>query len=116
MYIYIEYTIIILQIKIHIIDNKATPSAYALTVLEFKNLNAKELAFVYFTTDHRSPFAVYDWDQRTIEVKNSIFGENSKYKPDQKVLAACKKYDMLIFFPVLIYFPTISLRTAKCAA
>ena len=81
---------------IHIIDNKATPSAYALTVLEFKNLNAKELAFVYFTTDHRSPFAVYDWDQRTIEVKNSIFGENSKYKPDQKVLAACKKYDTLI--------------------
>ena len=80
---------------IHIIDNKATPSAYALTVLEFKNLNAKELAFVYFTTDHRSPFAVYDWDQRTIEVKNSIFGENSKYKPDQKVLAACKNMILL---------------------
>ena len=29
---------------IHIIDNKAMPSAYALTVIEFKDLSEKELA------------------------------------------------------------------------
>tara|TARA_R100000541_G_scaffold57056_1_gene66883 strand:+ start:1583 stop:2104 length:522 start_codon:yes stop_codon:yes gene_type:complete len=81
---------------IHIIDNKATPSAYALTVIEFKDLNEKELAFVYFTTDHKSPFSVYAWDQRLVEVKNSIFGEKNSFKPSPKVLAACKKYDKLI--------------------
>ena len=36
---------------IHIIDNKATPSAYALTIIEFKILNPDELAFVYFMID-----------------------------------------------------------------
>tara|TARA_R110002167_G_scaffold198402_2_gene401450 strand:+ start:183 stop:704 length:522 start_codon:yes stop_codon:yes gene_type:complete len=81
---------------IHIIDNKATPSAYALTVLEFKNLNAKELAFVYFITDHKSPFSVYEWSQRATEVKNSIFGENNNFKTTPKILAACEKYDKLI--------------------
>tara|TARA_R110002110_G_scaffold82730_5_gene215154 strand:+ start:309 stop:830 length:522 start_codon:yes stop_codon:yes gene_type:complete len=81
---------------IHIIDNKATPSAYALTVLEFKNLSAKELAFVYFITDHKSPFSVYEWSQRSIEVKNSIFGENNNFKTTPKILAACEKYDKLI--------------------
>ena len=62
---------------IHIIDNKAMPSAYALTVIEFKDLSEKELAFVYFTTDHKSPFSVYAWEQRLIEVKNSIFGKTT---------------------------------------
>ena len=81
---------------IHIIDNKAMPSAYALTVIEFKDLSEKELAFVYFTTDHKSPFSVYAWEQRLIEVKNSIFGEKKDFKPSAKVLAACKKYDKLI--------------------
>ena len=81
---------------IHIIDNKAMPSAYALTVIEFKDLSEKELAFVYFTTDHKSPFSVYAWEQRLIEVKNSIFGEKNNFKPSPKVLAACKKYDKLI--------------------
>jgi hypothetical protein len=46
--------------------------------------------------DHRSPFSIYDWEQRTIEVKNSIFGEKNKWKPSAKVLAACDKYEKLI--------------------
>ena len=81
---------------IHIIDNKATPSAYALTILEFKILDPDELSFVYFMIDHRSPFSVYEWDQRIIEVKNSIFGEKKKWKPSPKVLGACDKYEKLI--------------------
>ena len=60
---------------IHIVDNKGVPSSYALSIHEFKRLSVDELAYVYFMVDHRSPFAVYEWDQRQIEVKNSIFGE-----------------------------------------
>ena len=81
---------------LHIRDNKVIPSAYALTIKEFKNLSLNELAVVYFMVDHRSPFAVYKWEQRIIEVKNSIFEEESKFKPSAKVLNACKKYEKLI--------------------
>tara|TARA_R100000808_G_scaffold23431_1_gene52008 strand:+ start:560 stop:1081 length:522 start_codon:yes stop_codon:yes gene_type:complete len=81
---------------LHINDNKAVPSSYALTIKEFKNLSIDELAFVYFMVDHRSPFSVYEWEQRNIEVKNSIFGEKSKFKPSTKVLNACTEYEKLI--------------------
>ena len=81
---------------IYIVDNVAVPSVYATTIIEFKELKAEELAFVYFTVDHRSPFSVYEWNQRIIEVKNSIFGEKKKWKPSPKVLAACEKYEKLI--------------------
>ena len=81
---------------IHINDNKGILSAYALSIKEFKTLSVEELAFVYFTIDHRSPFAIYEWDQRIIEVKNSIFGEEKKWKPSSKVLGACNKYEKLI--------------------
>ena len=81
---------------IHIIDNKAVPSGYSKTIIEFKDLNTEELAFVYFMIDHRSPFSIYEWDQREIEVKNSIFGEKKKWKTSSKVLGACDKYDKLI--------------------
>lgn len=69
---------------IHIVDNKGVPSAYTLSIKEFKNLSIDELAFVYFMCDHRSPFAVYEWEQRRIEVKNSIFGEKKTWSPSLK--------------------------------
>ena len=81
---------------IHIVDNKAVPSQYALTILEFKSLSVEELAVVYFMVDHRSPFSVYEWKHRIVEVKNSIFGEKKKWAPSSKVLGACKKYEKLI--------------------
>ena len=81
---------------IYINDNKAVPSSYALTILEFKELSVTELAFVYFMIDHRSPFSIYEWDQRIIEVKNSIFGEKKKWSTPPKVLGACDKYEKLI--------------------
>tara|TARA_R110002020_G_scaffold6390_7_gene27235 strand:- start:520 stop:1035 length:516 start_codon:yes stop_codon:yes gene_type:complete len=81
---------------IYINDGKAIPSSYTTTILEFKGLTATELAFVYFMVDHKSPFSVYEWDQRTIEVINSIFGEKKKWVPSAKVLAACDKYEQLI--------------------
>ena len=81
---------------ITIVDNKGIPSPYALSIKEFKNLTVDELAFIYFMIDHRSPFSVYEWDQRNIEVKNSIFGEKKKWKPSKELLEACDKYDSLI--------------------
>ena len=81
---------------IHIVDNVASPTAYTLTIKEFKGLSGEELAFVYFMVDHKSPFSVYEWEQRNIEVKNSIFGEKSKFKHSLKVLGACNKYEKLI--------------------
>ena len=81
---------------IYIVDNVATPTAYTLTIKEFKGLIPEELAFIYFMVDHRSPFAVYDWDQRLVEVKNSIFGEKKKWSPSIKVKAGCDKYEKLI--------------------
>ena len=51
---------------IHIVDNKAAPSAYAKTVLEFKDLATEELAFIYFMEDHKSRFSVYGREQRII--------------------------------------------------
>ena len=81
---------------IYINDGKAIPSSYTTTILEFKGLTATELAFVYFMVDHKSPFSVYEWDQRTIEVINSIFGEKKKWTPSAKVLGGCKKYEELI--------------------
>ena len=81
---------------LHVQDNKVIPSSYALTIQEFKNLNVEELSYVYFMIDHRSPFAVYEWNKREIEVKISIFGEKSKWKPSFKAKKACEKYEKLI--------------------
>ena len=81
---------------ININDDKAVPSVYALSISEFKNLTTNELAFVYFMVDHKSPFSVYEWKQREVEVKNSIFGEKKKWTPSAKVLGACTKYEKLI--------------------
>jgi|TARA_R110000744_G_scaffold8270_2_gene27730 hypothetical protein len=80
---------------IHIVDGKAIPSAYALTILEFQGLKATELGYVYFMVDHRSPFAVYEWSQREIEVKESIYG-GKNWSPSIKVAEACRKYEILI--------------------
>ena len=81
---------------IYINDGKAVPSSYTLTILELKELSYIELSFVYFMIDHKSPFSIYEWDQRIIEVKNSIFDDKSKWKPSSKVLGACDKYEKLI--------------------
>ena len=81
---------------LYIDDNNVAPSAYALTITEFKDLTIDELSFVYFMVDHKSPFSVYEWDQRLIEVKNSIFGEKQKWSPSPKVKLGCDKYEKLI--------------------
>ena len=71
-------------------DNKVIPSAYTLTIPEFKVLSILELAYVYYMCDHRSPFAVYDEDKREGEVIQSVF--KKKYKVSSKMKAACDVY------------------------
>jgi|TARA_R110000744_G_scaffold133551_2_gene241990 uncharacterized protein YfkK (UPF0435 family) len=80
-------------IQIH--NNKGALSPYALSIKEFKGLKVDELAYIYFMVDHRSPFSVYEWEQRLKEVKTSIFGDK-KWEPSAKVLGGCKAYDKLI--------------------
>ena len=79
---------------ITISNNVAVPSAYTLTIIEFKNLNTKELAYVYFMCDHHSPFSVYDEDKRHEEVCLSVFGKTD-WKATDKVKVACDKYKKL---------------------
>ena len=76
-------------------DKVATPSPYALLIKEFKDLKIEELGYVYFMCDHRSAYAVYEWDKRHEEVKNSIFG-SKKWSPSKKLKIACDKYNELI--------------------
>jgi hypothetical protein len=76
-----------------VVDGKAIPSPYSKMILEFKSLTPQELAYVYFMVDYRSPYAVYEWDQRKSEVKSSIFAK--AWKESSKIDAACHKYEEL---------------------
>jgi len=73
-----------------ITENKVIPSAYALAIPEFKVLKANELAFVYFFTDHESPYAPYDEDEREEKLE-----EDLKVKASAKVRGAIDKYKEL---------------------
>ena len=75
-------------------ENKVIPSAYTLTIPEFKVLSISELAYVYYMVDHRSPFAVYEEEKRKEEVIKSIFKETKKLKWST-INAACDKYKEL---------------------
>ena len=53
-------------------DNTVLPSPYTLTIPEFKVLTIEELAYIYYMTDHKSPFSVYDEERRHDEVSQKI--------------------------------------------
>tara|TARA_R100001126_G_C4784572_1_gene128793 strand:+ start:83 stop:580 length:498 start_codon:yes stop_codon:yes gene_type:complete len=71
-------------------NNVVVPSAYALTVNEFKSLKAQELGAVYFYTDHRSPYAVYEEEDRLARISQDL-----KVKFTPKVKGAIDKYKEL---------------------
>lgn len=52
--------------------NKVIPSPYALTIPEFKILKVDELSAVYFFVDHRSPYSVYDEENRWEQIKEVL--------------------------------------------
>jgi hypothetical protein len=71
-------------------NNVVVPSAYALTINEFKGLKSQELGAVYFYTDHRSPYAVYDESERLDKISQDL-----KVKFTPKVRGAIDKYKEL---------------------
>ena len=71
-------------------NNVVVPSAYALTINEFKGLKSQELGAVYFYTDHRSPYAVYDESERLDKISQGL-----KVKFSPKVRGAIDKYKEL---------------------
>ena len=71
-------------------NNVVVPSAYALTVNEFKGLKGQELGAVYFYADHRSPYAVYDSEERVSKISQDL-----KVKFSPKVKGAIDKYKEL---------------------
>lgn len=71
-------------------NNVVVPSAYALTIDEFKGLKSSELGAVYFYTDHRSPYAVYDEEERESKISQDL-----KVKFSPKVKGAISKYKEL---------------------
>jgi len=84
-------------------NHKVIPSEYALSITDFKILYdrdkskdkskaIKELGYIYFYSDHTSPFIMYSIKERVQEVIKSVFGEDSKWTPDSKVQTACKTY------------------------
>tara|TARA_B100001057_G_C22822202_1_gene939860 strand:- start:259 stop:756 length:498 start_codon:yes stop_codon:yes gene_type:complete len=71
-------------------NNVVVPSAYTLTINEFKSLKAQELSAVYFYTDHRSPYAVYEEEDRLTRISQDL-----KVKFTPKVKGAIDKYKEL---------------------
>jgi hypothetical protein len=70
--------------------NTVTPSPYALAIEEFAKLNTKELAYVYFLCDHRSPYAFYELEERK-KTLDKEFGVTAT----PKLKAAILKYNEL---------------------
>ena len=71
-------------------NNVVVPSAYALTINEFKGLKAQELGAIYFYADHRSPYAVYEEQERMDKISQDL-----KVKFTAKVMGGVDKYKEL---------------------
>lgn len=67
--------------------NKVIPSPYALTIPEFKALKVDELSAVYFFVDHRSPYSVYDEENRWEQIKEVL-----KVRASPNIKAAMQVY------------------------
>ena len=72
---------------LEIVNNQGVPTPYTKTIKEFKELDSKSLAYVYFMVDYRSPYSVYEYAERQLEIKNSIF--DKKWSPTKALDIAC---------------------------
>lgn len=71
-------------------NNVVLPSNYALTINEFKSLKGQELSAVYFYSDHRSPYTVYDEEERITKISQDL-----KIKFTPKLKEGIDKYKEL---------------------
>jgi len=60
----------------------------------------QELSYVYFLADYKSPYNVYPESIRPNEIQKD-FIRNDKWKPDELILQAIKKYKELQETPVI---------------
>ena len=75
---------------IEVDGNKVIPSPYVLTIPEFSKLKIEELSAVYFFVDHRSPYSVYEEEDRWNHIKDLL-----KVAATPKISAAIDKYKEL---------------------
>tara|TARA_R110002051_G_scaffold240975_1_gene301349 strand:+ start:1899 stop:2447 length:549 start_codon:yes stop_codon:yes gene_type:complete len=66
---------------------------------ENKEKAIKELSFIYFTCDYKSPYLASMGTDRVRIVVSKDFMKDAKYKPDDAVEEAIKKYKGLQFTP-----------------
>lgn len=59
-----------------------------------KKVALKELAYVYFMTDYKSPYEKYDKDEKHLQICEDVMGD-TKYKPSAEVLKAIEVYKNL---------------------
>ena len=59
-----------------------------------KSAAMKEIAYVYFMTDFKSPYDRYDAEEKHLQVSIDIIGKD-KYTPDDQVKAAMNTYKNL---------------------
>lgn len=71
-------------------NNIVIPSAYVLTISEFKGLKKQELGAVYFYADHRSPYVVYSSEEKEEKISQDL-----KIKFTPKIKGAIIKYKEL---------------------
>ena len=57
-----------------------------------KTKATKELSYVYFVCDFKSPYSIYSEEHRPAKVKED-FMKDPEWKPDEMVLAAIEKYN-----------------------
>ena len=75
---------------ITISGTRVIPSPYALAIAEFKDLKTNELAAVFFFEDYRSPYFVYEEEERWEKISTDL---NVKLTP--KLKGAVEKYKEL---------------------
>lgn len=87
------------------INNKVTIHPEALLIQSFKVLwdrdkskdkkeAIKELSYIYFLTDFKSPYDKYDKTEKVYQINVEVLG-NPEYTPDSKVLDAINVYKNL---------------------
>ncbi len=94
-----------------IIGNQPTITVEGLLIPEFKAIwnrektkdkarALNEMCYIYFSTDAKSFYLAYDNETREEMIKKDYFGD-TKWKPDQLVLDAIKKYKELQNTPTM---------------
>lgn len=81
---------------LELVEGKAVPSAYAMTIDAFKGLKVEELSYIFFMLDPKSPYSQYEKKMRHDTVVEDLFPAKKTFKPSTKLQAALDKYDQLI--------------------